>query len=234
MLRRFLCLSALCVVAHAPGAHAVDPVKRIRIEVTPYYQAARIPDDPPLIAVAPKLDPLLVSARADDILRARDEIERDPGRITPMTLMVLAIRLYDVGLRDDAVFWFYAAKNRYYILSRVANMKSPELASIGAAMDAFARVAGSVINGYAYCNIERQREIALKAADWTARHAYEALLMEEVPALPGNREQNYQKALADLFANVKRERDYLAVPTNANRLREMRAQNDADARYCWK
>ena len=31
-----------------------------------------------------------------------------------MTMMVLAIRLYDVGLRDDAVFWFYAAKDRYH------------------------------------------------------------------------------------------------------------------------
>ena len=33
-----------------------------------------------------------------------------------MTLMVLAIRLYDVGPRDDAVFWFYAAKDRYISL----------------------------------------------------------------------------------------------------------------------
>jgi hypothetical protein len=29
-----------------------------------------------------------------------------------MTMMVLAIRLYDAGLRDDAVFWFYVAKDR--------------------------------------------------------------------------------------------------------------------------
>ncbi len=217
-----------------PAAHAADPVKRIRIEVTPYYQAARIPDDPPLIAVATRLDRLLASNRQDDILRARDEIARDPGRITPMTLMVLAIRLYDAGLRDDAVFWFYAAKNRYYMLSRVADMKSPELASIAAAMEAFVRLAGPAINGYAFCDIERQREIALKATDWTARHPYEAILMQEVPAQAGDRKQNYQKGLADLLANVKRERDYLAVPANANKLRAMRGQNDADARYCWK
>ena len=37
-----------------------------------------------------------------------------------MTLMVLAIRLYDVGgCRDDAVFWFYAAENRYLTLEDV-------------------------------------------------------------------------------------------------------------------
>ena len=33
-----------------------------------------------------------------------------PQVVTPMTMMVLAIRLYDVGLRDDAVFWFYASR----------------------------------------------------------------------------------------------------------------------------
>ena len=45
-----------------------------------------------------------------------------------MTMMVLSIRLYDVGLRDDAVFWFYVAKDRYIVLSEVLNVKAPQLA----------------------------------------------------------------------------------------------------------
>ena len=45
-----------------------------------------------------------------------------------MTMMVLAIRLYDVGLRDDAVFWFYVAKDRTIVLSDVLNVKTPQLA----------------------------------------------------------------------------------------------------------
>jgi hypothetical protein len=40
-----------------------------------------------------------------------------PQVVTPMTMMVLAIRLYDVGLRDDAVFWFYASKDRFQTLT---------------------------------------------------------------------------------------------------------------------
>lgn len=40
-----------------------------------------------------------------------------------MAMMVLAIRLYDVGLRDEAVFWFYAAKERYIVMSEVLNVK---------------------------------------------------------------------------------------------------------------
>lgn len=227
-----LAFLALCLMGAT--AHAADAVKRIPIKVLPYYQAARHPDDPPLIAVAPQYDKLLASTHADDIRRARDEIARDPARITPMTMMVLAIRLYDVGLRDDAVFWFYAAKNRYYMLTRVADMKSPELAPVASAMNAFVRLAGPAINGYAFCDVEKQRDIALKAADWTSRHAYEALLMPEVPAQFGERRQNYQKGLADLLALVKRERDYLAVPANVEKLNAIRARNGADGRYCWK
>jgi len=239
MLRRFirklvLPFLVLCLAATGLAAHAADAVKRIPIQVLPYYQAARHPDDPPLIAVATRYDKLLASTRADDIRRARDEIMRDPGRITPMTMMVLAIRLYDVGMRDDAVFWFYAAKNRYYMLAQVADMKSPKLAPVATAMNAFVRLAGPAINGYAFCDVEKQRETALKAADWTAHNPYEALLMPEVPAQLGDRRQNYQKGLANLLATVKRERDYLAVPANVEKLKEMRAKNETDARYCWK
>lgn len=233
-LLRLACVSLLCLAGVGATAHAADPVKRIPIQVLPYYQAARHPDDPPLIAVAPRYDKLLESTRADDIRRVRDEIERDPGRLTPMTMMALAIRLYDVGMRDDAVFWFYAAKNRYYMLTRVADMKSPKLAGITAAMSAFVRLAGPAINGYAFCDIDNQRAIALKAAEWTARNPYDALLLPEVPAQLGDRKQNYQKGLADLFAAVKRERDYLAVPANVERFKGLRAQNDADGKYCWK
>ena len=43
-----------------------------------------------------------------------------------MTMMVLAIRLYDVGLRDDAVFWFYVARARYITLEDVLDVSARE------------------------------------------------------------------------------------------------------------
>lgn len=227
------CLLLLLAVP-ALAQTTVDPVKRARLRVDPFYQSARHPDDPPLVNVAPRFDKLLASTNANDILRVRDEIERDPGRVTPMTLMVLALRLYDVGQRDDAVFWFYVAKNRYHLLSNVADMKAPPLAPAAEAMNAFGRLAGPILNGYAFCDVDKQRETALRAADWTARHPYEVLLLPQIPARPGDRKENYQKALADLLAQVKRERDYLAVPENVGKLKAARAANDADQKFCWK
>ena len=87
-----------------------------------------------------------------------------------MTLMVLAIRLYDVGLRDDAVFWFYAAKNRYFTLAGVADVRTPQLAQVEDAVRNFAVLAGPVINGYAFCDVANQQKQQAKALQWVTDH----------------------------------------------------------------
>ena len=124
--------------------------------MTPYYEAAHEPGGTPRVAVAKAYDALLASSRREDVVRARDGIVKDNALLTPMTLMVLAIRLYDVGLRDDAVFWFYAAKNRYFTLEGVADVRAPQLAQVEDAVRNFAALAGPVINGYAFCDVANQ------------------------------------------------------------------------------
>ena len=77
-----------------------------------------------------------------------------------MTLMVLAIRLYDVGLRDDAVFWFYAGEGPVRDAGRQWPTSSrPQLAQVEDAVKNFAILAGPVINGYAFCDVAKQQEI---------------------------------------------------------------------------
>ena len=77
-----------------------------------------------------------------------------------MAMMVLAIRLYDVGLRDDAVFWFYAAKERYIVMSEVLDVKTQTLAQADDAMRSFASLAGPIINGYAFCDLAKTNRAA--------------------------------------------------------------------------
>jgi len=135
---------------------AAEPVRRVGIEVQPFYQAAREPGGQPQVGVGTQYNDLLASNRREDILAARDLIAGKPGTVTPMTLMVLAIRFYDVGLRDDAVFWFYAAKDRYIVFSDVADVKASVLQQADDAMRAFATLAGPIINGYAFCDLAKQ------------------------------------------------------------------------------
>jgi len=114
-------LAALLV---SPPSFAAEPVRHIGIYVQPFYESARSPDERPRVAVGPQFNDLLSSNKREDIIAARDRILATPKLITPMTMMVLAIRLYDVGLRDDAVFWFYVAKDRYLVMSEVLDVKA--------------------------------------------------------------------------------------------------------------
>src|SRR5215469_13931723 len=136
-------------------ALGAEPVRHIGIYVEPFYRAAATPDGKPQVAVGEQFNALLASNRREDIIAACDLIIADPKLVTPMTMMVLAIRLYDVGLRDDAVFWFYVAKDRYIVLSEVLDVKTPQLAQADDAMRNFSALAGPVINGYAFCDLAK-------------------------------------------------------------------------------
>jgi hypothetical protein len=234
MARSAILVLLMLALLPAPARAADVRVKRIAIYVEPYYAAPRDPEGTPRIDVALKFDGVLASKDAGDIARARDLIEKEWDSITPMTMMVLAIRLYDVGLRDDAVFWFYAAKNRFFTATRVADMKARELGNADRAMRDFIQLAGPAINGYAFCDIEKQKTIAKSALKWTIDHPYTALLNPQVPALPGDRKDNFRKAFNQLMDGLAKEEAYLDSMPNVDALKRTRRENGADEKYCWR
>lgn len=227
-------LLAAALGALGAAAHAADPERRIDIYVQPYYEAARAAGERPNVSVNKSYDALLASTRPEDVARARDAIAANNAMVTPMTLMVLAIRLYDSGYRDDAVFWFYVAKDRYYTLSEVADVRAPQLAQVEDAVRNFALLAGPAINGYAFCDVTRQQAARDRAAQWVAANPYRALELPQLPARPGNRADNLARAVAALQANAAKERAYLDDPANLAKLREARRQHGADAKYCFR
>src|ERR1700759_1780691 len=124
LLLPLMLLVAVTAAAEAPSPDAdTKPVKQIDIYVTPYYVSAKTVDGHPHVAVNTLFDAQLSSNKREDIVAVRDAIQAQPKLITPMTLMVLAIRLYDVALRDEAVFWFYVAKNRYISMTEVVDIQ---------------------------------------------------------------------------------------------------------------
>lgn len=227
-------LLALRVADAATGAPPAASVRSIDIYVQPYYEAARQPAAAPVVRVAKAWDAELASVRPDDVARVRDAIRADNAMVTPMTLMVLAIRLYDTGQRDDAVFWFYAAKYRYATLAEVAEVASPALAQVADAVRNFALLAGPAINGYAFCDVARQQEQNRAAARWVAANPYRAVMLPQVPARPGDRSENLARAIAKIEAAVGAEQERLARPAERAAFAATRHANGADAKYCWK
>src|SRR6476661_4401303 len=176
--------AALCAVPIFWGAAALaaDPVKQIGIYVEPFYRSPQKSGEVPQVKVGARYDALLASPKREDILIARDLIMTDPKFVTPMTLMVLAVRLYDVGERDEAVFWFYAAKDRMMVLTEVAAPRASQIAQALEAVIAFSTLAGPVINGYAFCDLKKQQTIRARALDWVAANPYGAMFLPQIPA----------------------------------------------------
>jgi hypothetical protein len=228
--------AAGAAVAQAPSrdsAAITKPVKQIDIYVTPYYESAKTVDGHPTVAVATAFDAQLSSNKREDILAVRDAIQAQPKLITPMTLMVLAIRLYDVGLRDDAVFWFYVAKDRYLTMANVLDMKAASLAQAADAIGAFSSLAGPSINGYAFCNLAKQRDEKVRSIAWIEQHPYEAVFMEKIPALPGDRTQNLRKSIESLKESAQKERQYLDDPKNLEEFNKDRKEDHVIEQFCW-
>ena len=216
------------------GAFATEAVKHIGIYVTPFYEAARTPGGTPVVGVGKQFNDLFASSKREDILAARDLIVARPATVTPMAMMVLAIRLYDVGLRDDAVFWFYAAKDRYIVMSEVLDTKTQLLAQADDAMKSFATLAGPVINGYAFCDLAKQTEAHAKAVAWVEANPYQVMFMDRAPALPGDRAANHQRALANAKERAAKEKAYFAEAKNVAEFMASRKRTEADAKFCWK
>lgn len=229
---RFTVIAA--VLVYCCSAFAAEPVHQIGIYVQPFYQSARTPDDRPVVAVGKQYNDLLSANRREDILAARDLIVANPKLVTPMVLMVLAIRLYDVGLRDDAVFWFYVAKERYIVMADVLDTRTRLLAQADDAVRSFATLAGPIINGYAFCDLTKQQEAHARAVAWVEANPYEVMFMERAPALPGNRAENHKRGLANAKERLAKERAYFEDAKNRDTFYATRKADEADVKFCWK
>jgi hypothetical protein len=234
MLVVFRQILVVVLLAGSLPAIAAEPVRQIGIHVQPFYEAARTPTERPRVAVGSQYNDLLGSSRREDILAARDLIVAKPALVTPMSMMVLAIRLYDVGLRDDAVFWFYVAKDRYIVLSEVLNVKTPQLAQADDAVRNFATLAGPVINGYAFCDLAKQKAAHAKALEWVEANPYQVMFRPDVPALPGDRAANLKRALVNAKERAAKGSAYFDDPKTREDFYATRKRNEADVKFCWK
>lgn len=223
----------LASLASLAPTHATEPARTIDVYVTPYYSSAPSPDEAPQVSVARSFDEALADGSVDKLNAVAAAIRADSGMITPMTMMVLAIRMYEAGMRDEAVFWFYVAKERFLTTARVLDFSHPALSEARAAVASFATLAGPYINGYAFCDVANQQSIASKAVDWVADHPYEAAFIPSLPAQDGDRHENMTHAIEEMRDRAAKETGYVMAPTFNDELARGRKENNADAQFCW-
>jgi hypothetical protein len=162
MNRLSLALVAMNLASFALKAAPPDiNPSHIDAYITPYYNSRG-----PEVSVG-RFSSGLASAKEDDFLTTIAEMKKDWNRLTFPELYVAAIRLYDLGYRKEAVYWFYSAQYRSRQFGVL--LDQTKMGSIGEpgfellhAQNAFYQLVGTYINGYAFGDMDGLAKIVEK------------------------------------------------------------------------
>lgn len=218
--------------ASRPAA-PILPVVQLGVDVPPFYVAGKRYGLPPKVAVDPLYDAPLSTMQRPAIEAVRDAIAAKPDLVKPDTLIVLAMRLYDVGLRDDAAFWYYAGRDRYLTMDAVLDMRSLKLVQSAQVTEAFIVAAGPAMDGYAYCSLAHQVEIEDHAIAWVAAHPYKMLGYADLPAQDEDRNAALVAAVNQLRDNQRQKKALLDDPATVAGITAARQASHAHEHYCW-
>lgn len=155
---KFLYLVMLAGCLSAAAADLPATPGSIDVYVTPFYEAAG-----PKIEVG-KYSAGLASPDRPTFLATIHQMSESWEYLSFAQLYVAAIRLYDLGYRKDAVYWYYSAEYRGRLFAqlvdhlRLGGMGTPGFELLSA-QNAFYHLVGPSINGYAFGDLSSCEDI---------------------------------------------------------------------------
>lgn len=204
-----------------------EPVKSIDIYVKPYYSSEK--GKAQNVFVHKQLDPLLRENSLKGYQSAVKFVEENSARISPITLFTLSARAYDFGLRDDAVKWFYRGQNRLITALYVLDLPKATVAE----NTGFSQVIGQFVNPYAFCDLNKQHQLAKEAVDWVISHPYEIIFIKALPSQFQDRQIALKEAEEKLKARLKTQDEFFADPQHKAKWQKERSENHVNERFCW-
>ena len=147
------CFIAFAFAHPALGQSVSDPA-RIEVYVIPYYNS-----DGPVVEVG-GFSKGLAAKSEPEFVETILKMKQSWNALRFPEMYVAAIRLYDLGFRNESIYWFYSAQYRGRLLASLVDQE--KMGSIGApafelvqAANAFQQLVGPYINGYAFGDIDR-------------------------------------------------------------------------------
>jgi hypothetical protein len=152
-----LILAAAAAISMPAAARADNP-GTIDAYVTPFYNSSGD------VVHVGKYSAGLASSDRGRFVGTIQQMRKEWMQLSFPELYVAAIRLYDMGYRNEATYWFYSAQ--YAGRQFQALSDTNKLGAIGSkafelyhAQDAFFQLTGTDINGYAFGNIDAALKI---------------------------------------------------------------------------
>jgi hypothetical protein len=137
---------------------AISEPARIEVYVTPYYNSKG-----PAINVAPWSKGLSASSESEFVATI-SKMKQSWNNLRFPEMYVAAIRLYDLGFRNESTYWFYSAQYRGRLFATLVDQE--KMGSMGApafelvqAANAFQQLVGPYVNGYAFGDVNHLIQI---------------------------------------------------------------------------
>jgi hypothetical protein len=167
-----------------------------------------------------------------DLNALAQEMARQKDELTPEQMFVLAIRFYDLGEKDNAVYWFYEAQFRAKLF--IKSLDADHFAGLGerssvlfASYGAFTELAGEYINGYAGCDVDNWVKIVKTVKEDNASPPELDKLFPDSVFVARNQWQGINDQVA---AGLGVLIDQLSEAKGA--IRQQRATDNQDALFC--
>lgn len=206
-------------------APTTQPQDRINILVVPFYSSDGVE-----IHVG-NYSQRLATQDQQQLIDLAKEMAQQREQLTPEQMFVLAIRLYDLGDKDDSVYWFYEAQFRAKLFLKTVD--SAQVSSGDPTYDllmdynAFTESAGKSINGYAGCDVDNWVKIAKVVQDDNPKPPEMDKLFPSAILL--DRSQ-WQQINDDVAAGLGVLIDQ--IMQNRDAIKQKRVADNSDARYC--
>lgn len=124
MISRLVCvIVAVFASGNLAIGQTIDDPSRIEVYVTPYYNSKG-----PVINVGPFSKGLAENGEAEFVATIA-KMKQAWDHLTFPEMYVAAIRLYDLGFRNEATYWFYSAQYRGRLLASLVDRE--EMGSMG-------------------------------------------------------------------------------------------------------
>lgn len=173
----------------------------------------------------------LASKDKDAFLKTVAAMKEEWSELTPEAMYVAAIRLYDFGLKDESVYWFYSAQYRGQLIrglldpQRFKEIGNPATALIQA-HEAFLKQAGKYINGYAFGDIEKLLKTVAQVQAEGTRLPMVKLLYPNISFIEESRWQKVNHELSTGFTEFMD-----SVRLNADQIRANRQATGTDGKF---
>lgn len=194
--------------------------ERMPIYVEPFYNS-----NPFKIAVGEYSSRLVTNSKSG-LLSLSKEIKGRIDEVNIETLFVLAIRLYDVGLKDEASYWYYTAQLRKNVFIKMED-KATYRSNKGDYLQAFKELSGQWINGYSYGNTDK---LAATLEQVIADNEDMSYIRNAYPNTYAFKPEEQQSAYIREQVDVIREH-ITYIRENKEEIARIRKENGMDGKY---